>query len=166
MPPETLELATVSPSETQVLGEVLGRLTHPGDIILLSGPLGAGKTCFTQGMARGLGVSASTPSPTFMLAREYHGRLPLYHLDLYRLEFNEIAELGLEEYLYGEGVSVVEWAEKDPGLMTSDHLLVEITYTGEASRLFHLRPQGARYIKLLAELQRVLDRGNNRCTSS
>ena len=149
----SLEIATTSPAETQALGEVIGLHTCPGDIILLSGPLGAGKTCLTQGIARGLGIPDNTPSPTFMLVREYHGRLPFYHLDLYRLDFKEISELGLDEYLCGEGVSVVEWADKDPALMKTDHLLIEISYTGDCSRLLGVQPLGERYIELAVALQ-------------
>jgi tRNA threonylcarbamoyladenosine biosynthesis protein TsaE len=149
----TLEITTGSPLETQKLGEVIGRLACTGDIILLTGPLGAGKTCLTQGIARGLGIRESTPSPTFMLAREYHGRLPLYHVDLYRLEFEEISDLGLDEYLFGEGIAVVEWAEKDPEIMAGEHLLVELAYAGESERRLRFYPHGGRYSRLIDELR-------------
>jgi tRNA threonylcarbamoyladenosine biosynthesis protein TsaE len=85
-----------------------------------------------------------------MLAREYHGRLPLYHIDLYRLEFKEIAELGIDEYLFGEGIAVVEWAEKDPELMDMDHLLINIEYAGDQERRLQLIPRGERYSRLIA----------------
>jgi len=88
-----------------------------------------------------------------MLAREYlQGRLPLYHLDLYRLEFKEIAELGLDEYLYGQGVAAVEWAEKNPELMDEDHLFIEIAYAGDNARHVRLKPCGAHYIHLIQAL--------------
>ncbi len=103
-----------SPAETESLGEQWGRAAHPGWVIALSGDLGAGKTQFVRGLARGLGVSMRVHSPTFTLVNEYSGgRLPLFHLDLYRLETPEqIHSAGLEEYLQPEGVSVIEWAER------------------------------------------------------
>ena len=109
----SLELATRIPEQTQALGTRLGKIARPGDVILLVGKLGAGKTCLTQGIAWGLGIDEYAASPSFVLVRELHGRLPLYHVDFYRLEnLEEIAELGLDEYFYGQGVSVVEWADK------------------------------------------------------
>lgn len=151
--PAEFEIVTSSPAETQALGETLGHLVRPGDIILLAGPLGAGKTCFVQGLAQGLGIKGTTPSPTFMLAREYpQGRLPLYHLDLYRLEFKEIAELGLDEYLYGQGVAAVEWADKDPELMSGEHLLIEIVYADGGARYLHFKPRGGHYPELIQAL--------------
>lgn len=155
-----LELVTSGPEKTQALGEALGRLSRPGDIILLSGPLGAGKTCMVQGLARGLGITNSTPSPTFMLVREYRGRLPLYHLDLYRLEFKEITELGLDEYLYGQGVAAVEWAEKNPELMGDDHLRIEIAYVDDMSRRVRLIPNGEHYDELVRDLARAPSLGD------
>ena len=152
---KTLELITRSPGETHKLGESLGSLASAGDVFLLSGSLGAGKTCLTQGIARGLGVTGPTPSPTFVLIRQSAGRLPLYHIDLYRLDdLNEIAGLGLEEYLYGGGVCVIEWAEKAPGLLPPDHLWIEIEYAGEQERRFTLRPSGARYRELTAGIKK------------
>ena len=91
----------------------MGELVQSGDIFLLTGDLGTGKTCLTQGIARGLGIEEYAFSPSFVIIREYHGRLPLYHIDFYRLDnIDEIADLGLEEYFYSKGVCVIEWAEK------------------------------------------------------
>ena len=150
-----LKATISSPDEMQTLGDTLGQLSHPGDIILLTGPLGAGKTCLVQGLARGLGIRSLTPSPTFMLAREYRqGRLPLYHIDLYRLEFQEISDLGLDEYLYGQGVAAVEWAEKDTGLMDSGHLLIEIAYADEGVRNVRLNLNGTHYVDIVQALAR------------
>ena len=161
MDSETFEFTTDSPDETRAIGEAIGRLLLAGDIILLRGPLGAGKTCLTQGIALGLGIQEATPSPTFMLAREYHGRLPLYHIDLYRLAFQEISELGLDEYLYGQGVSAVEWADKDPELFTTGHLSVEIAYSGDSARRFRLSAQGERSSRLKHDLQRQISKENS-----
>jgi len=149
-----LEITSHSPAETRKLGREIGRLAMPGDILLLTGKLGAGKTCLTQGIARGLGIDENTPSPSFVLVREFCGRLPLYHIDLYRLDnIGEIADLGLDDYLYGRGVCVIEWAEKGINLMPPEHLLVRIEYRGDTERRLHLKPQGERYIEMMAKLK-------------
>jgi tRNA threonylcarbamoyladenosine biosynthesis protein TsaE len=150
---EALEMETRSPEETLALGRQLGESASPGDVILLSGSLGAGKTCLTQGIARGLGIAGCTPSPTFVLVRQSIGRLALYHIDLYRLDdIDEIAGLGLDDYLYGSGVCVIEWAEKGISLLPPEHLWIEITYAGECRRHFTLKARGRRYSRLLAEI--------------
>jgi tRNA threonylcarbamoyladenosine biosynthesis protein TsaE len=140
-----LKLTSRSPGQTQQLGRIIGELACPGDIILLSGPLGAGKTCLAQGIAQGLGVIENAASPSYVLMREFSGRLPLYHMDLYRLECKEIAELGLDDYLYGQGVCVIEWAEKAVALMPTEHLAINLAYAGESERNVDIIPNGARY---------------------
>lgn len=107
-------LISHSPAETEALGETFGRAAHRGLVIALSGDLGAGKTQFVKGLARGLGISARVHSPTFTLVTEYGGdRLKLFHLDLYRLETREqIRSAGLEDFLQPDGVAVIEWAER------------------------------------------------------
>lgn len=110
-----IQTVSLSPEATFRLGEAIGRCLKKGDIIALSGDLGSGKTCFTQGLAKGLDVLAgyNVTSPTFTLMNEYPGRLRLYHLDVYRLAGpRDIEEIGYEDYFYGPGVIVVEWAEK------------------------------------------------------
>jgi tRNA threonylcarbamoyladenosine biosynthesis protein TsaE len=150
----SLSLVSRSPEETWVLGERLGQLAQAGDVILLTGNLGAGKTCLTQGLARGLASPDHALSPTFMLVRELRGRLPLYHIDLDRLDnLAEITDLGLDEYLYGHGVAVVEWADKGLTALPPRHLLVKIEYAGESERRLQFQAVGARYEKLLAELK-------------
>ncbi len=107
-----LKLISHSPEQTQELGRHIGELALAGDVFLLAGELGAGKTCLTQGIAWGLGINEYTLSPTFVIMRELYGRLPLYHIDLYRLDrIEESLDLGLDDYLYGRGVCVIEWAE-------------------------------------------------------
>jgi tRNA threonylcarbamoyladenosine biosynthesis protein TsaE len=150
----SLELITRSPEETQALGRRLGKLAVAGDVILLVGKLGAGKTCLTQGIAWGLGIKEYAASPSFVLVRELYGRLPLYHIDFYRLEnLEEIAELGLDEYFYGKGVSVVEWAEKALALLPPENMLIEMEYIAENERRLKLKASGQRYREMLAELK-------------
>jgi tRNA threonylcarbamoyladenosine biosynthesis protein TsaE len=110
---ETTRETTASAEETRALGERLGRRLEPGDVVALYGGLGSGKTTLAQGICRGLGVREVVNSPTFTIVNEYRGRCPVYHLDCYRLEGAEdLAGLGCEEYFYGDGVCLIEWAEK------------------------------------------------------
>lgn len=154
---KSLKFISHSPDETIQLGACLGELAEPGDIFLLSGRLGAGKTCLTQGIARGLGSREYALSPTFVLMREIKGRLPLYHIDLYRLDrINEIADLGLDDYLYGHGLTVIEWAEKGLGILPAEHLLIKIDYLNDNERSIGLFPHGKRYNRLLPKLSSVL----------
>jgi tRNA threonylcarbamoyladenosine biosynthesis protein TsaE len=149
-----LEITSRSPEETQALGARLGKLARPGDCFLLVGKLGAGKTCLTQGIARGLGIREYAASPSFVVVRELYGKLPLYHMDFYRLDnLEEIADLGLDDYLYGQGVSVVEWAEKGLSLLPPEHLLIEMSYLSDTGRRLKLKASGKRYNELLAELK-------------
>jgi len=116
---------TVSSSETEKIAEKIGRLLIEGDLILLTGELGAGKTTFTRGLARGLGVNDRVSSPTYTIINEYHGRLPVYHLDLYRLEsLEEMEVIGYKEYYFGDSVTVVEWGDKIPAALPDDYLLI------------------------------------------
>ena len=148
------ELTSHSPDETQQLGRYIGELAVPGDIFLLVGSLGAGKTCLTQGIAWGLGIKEYTLSPSFVLIRELNGRLPLYHIDLYRLDrLEEIVDLGLDDYLYGNGVCAVEWAEKGLSILPPEHLLIEIGYLGDTERIFQLKPSGRRYLEMVRKLK-------------
>lgn len=152
-----MNLISHSPEETQRLGTRIGKLASPGDIFLLVGGLGTGKTCLTQGIAWGLGIKEYAVSPSFVLVRELYGRLPLYHIDLYRLDhIEEIAELGLDDYLYGKGVCVVEWAEKGLSVLPLEHLLIEISYLSSTERSFHFKPSGRRYLEMLDQLHSVL----------
>jgi tRNA threonylcarbamoyladenosine biosynthesis protein TsaE len=107
------ERITSSEAETEAAGAGLSASLRAGDVVLLYGDLGAGKTAFTRGLAQGLGIDpAEVSSPTFTLVQEYHGRLTLFHVDLYRLEAREVDDLGLEELVLGDGVVVIEWAER------------------------------------------------------
>jgi tRNA threonylcarbamoyladenosine biosynthesis protein TsaE len=154
---DRLNLISHSPEETRELGRKIGGLAVAGDIYLLMGQLGAGKTCLTQGIAWGLDIREYTLSPSFVIMRELHGRLPLYHIDFYRLDnIAEISDLGLDDYLYGRGVCVIEWAEKGLAVLPDDHLLVRIAYISENERSLEMEPRGRRYVSLLEQLQKSL----------
>ena len=149
-----LEIISRSPEGTQKLGASIGKLAQPGDNLLLVGNLGAGKTCLTQGIARGLNIKEYAASPSFVIIRELKGRLPLYHIDFYRLDhLEEIAELGLDDYFYGKGVCVVEWAEKGLNLLPPEHLLIEIGYVADTERSLKFKPSGQRYRQIVAKLK-------------
>lgn len=150
-----LRLHTVSPEATEVWGEHLARHLLPGTILGLEGELGAGKTCFVRGLATGLGVNPeAVHSPTFTLIAEHHaGRLPLYHIDLYRLEGAEIEELGLEEYLFGTGVTAIEWFRFLPRGLVREYLLLTFEFgSGEEERVLTFTAQGERYEQVVKEL--------------
>ena len=128
-----------SAEETQALGERLGRRLGTGDVVACIGPLGAGKTCFLQGLARGLGVTTAVTSPTFVLVNEYRGRLPVYHVDAYRTRsLGELVDVGLEEMLHGEGVTIIEWADKLLPLLPPRAITVSITGLGDEPRRIEL----------------------------
>ena len=152
-------LRSRSPGETRRIGVSLGRLIEAGDVLLLCGDLGAGKTCLTQGIARGLGIEGYVRSPTFVLVSIHRGRLPLYHIDIYRLDHvAEVLDLGLEEYLAGDGVSVIEWADKAFEVFPQPFLLVTLDFDGEKERLIRLEPRGERYERLVLQVQDELSR--------
>ncbi|MBI2829752.1 MAG: tRNA (adenosine(37)-N6)-threonylcarbamoyltransferase complex ATPase subunit type 1 TsaE [Chloroflexi bacterium] len=151
---ESLELISHSPEQTQQLGMRLGELAQPSDVFLLVGNLGAGKTCLTQGIGWGLGIKEYAASPSFVIVRELRGRLTLYHIDLYRIDrIEEIADLGLDDYLYGKGVCVVEWAGKALDILPVEHLLIKIDYLSETERRLEFRPVGERYQRLVDQLK-------------
>lgn len=159
-----------SADDTRRLGERLGRLLGPGDVVGLMGDLGAGKTVFVQGMALGLDTRGRVTSPTFTIIHEHPGKVPMYHIDVYRLEaLSEEDVIGLEEYLYGKGVAAVEWADKIPGLLPEERLDVEIRRPGVSSgsggeenpgesiddsvREVLFVPHGARFERVVEELK-------------
>ena len=134
-----MKVVSRSALETQALGERLGGRLGGGDVVACIGPLGAGKTCFLQGLARGLGVMTGVTSPTFVLVNHYRGRLPVYHVDAYRTgSLTELVDLGLEEMLHGEGVTVVEWADKLLPLLPPRTVTVTIAGLGDEPRQIEL----------------------------
>ena len=151
---QELILNSPYPIHTLRLGEAIGRIAKPGDVFLLCGELGVGKTKLTQGIARGLDIDGYVRSPTFALISTHYGRFPLYHCDLYRLEFAEEAiDIGLEEYLVADGISVIEWADKAIEIFQEPYLLINISQTGKRKRTINLESRGSRYDDLLEILE-------------
>ena len=137
----TTTIVSASPEDTEVAGERLGRTLGPGDVVALTGELGAGKTCFVQGIARGVGVTTRPTSPTFVLVNEYRGRLPVHHVDAYRTNsVTELADLGLEEMIDGDAVTVIEWAEKAGPLLPKRTIHVHIEGVGDEPRTIRIEP--------------------------
>jgi len=127
---------TRTPAETQTIGEEIGKQLRQGDLVALIGDLGTGKTCLTQGIARGVGVDPNqiVNSPSYTLINEYAGKIPIYHVDLYRLQnHDELLDLGLDEYMEGNGICIIEWAEKLGSLKIS-HTKIQITWLSEMTR--------------------------------
>ncbi len=152
---EPVVFQTKSVSETIRLGKKIGRHLIAGDVIALVGELGAGKTQFIKGLASGVGVKNHRyiSSPSFTLINEYQGRIPFYHIDLFRLKTEEEAEeLGLEEYCHGDGVTAIEWADRVPSLLRDELLRIYICYTGKNTRSIELIPRGKRYEELMNQL--------------
>jgi tRNA threonylcarbamoyladenosine biosynthesis protein TsaE len=147
--PEAELRETISPEETGRLGSALATGLAVGDVILLTGPLGAGKTCFVTGLARGLGCVGRVRSPSFTLVNEYGGAVPLFHLDLYRLEGRDVDDLGLEERLE-RGVLAVEWGERLPAHLCAEALTLVFEIRSERRRAIRATAAGARGLELLA----------------
>ena len=149
-----IEMESPSPARTRKLGSDLGRLAEAGDVILLTGDLGSGKTTLVQGISRGLGIREPARSPTFVLVSEHHGRLPLYHVDLYRIGgLEEALDAGIEECVEGEGVCVVEWADRVPAIFPPEHLSIHLAMTGARTRRLEIRANGARYETLAGQVR-------------
>lgn len=134
---------THSPEETQEIGVRIGTALSSGDVVALIGDLGAGKTCLTQGIARGVGVyrDQTVNSPSYILINEYEGKIPIYHIDLYRLErVEDIVALGLEDYFGGDGICVIEWGDRMGELLPESHIQVTITAEDEFTRAIEVSP--------------------------
>ncbi len=147
---------TKSSAETIRTGKSIGSRLLPGDVVALVGELGAGKTQFIKGMATGVGVGkpAYISSPSFTLINEYPGKIPFYHIDLFRLEWEkEAEELGLEDYFQSEGITAIEWADKIPALLPKEMLLIHLAYMGKNTRSIELIGKGKRYQKILKGLK-------------
>ena len=150
----TLNQISYAAAETHTIGFYLGLTAQAGDLILMTGELGAGKTTMTQGIAEGLGVPERPRSPTFVMATEYMGRLPLYHIDLYRVEqAPELNELGVDEYVSGQGVTIIEWADRVPEIFVSECLWVSLDAINEETRKITLVANASRYLPYIESLR-------------
>lgn len=160
MPVNTLNVISHHVQETRSIGDGLGRLLESGDIICLQGDLGSGKTSLTQGIGIGLQITETINSPTFVFIREHrpqNGNLYLYHVDLYRIDNPlDVISLGLIDYMYGDGVTVIEWAERASGLMPTSRLWIEIELLSDTKRRLTFRAAGERYVLLLGKLRQAL----------
>lgn len=154
---KNLILRSGSEEKTIDYGRILGGLLDRGDVVALIGELGAGKTYLTKGLALGLGArdTKGITSPTFTIINEYSGRLPIFHLDFFRLnEYHEVEELGYEEYFSGPGVSIIEWAEKFPKILPEEHLEIKINILGENERELELKVWGDHYCRIIEKMQK------------
>ena len=142
---------THSERETEQIGERLARVLRAGDVVAMSGDLGAGKTVLIRGLARGLGVTARVTSPTYTIVREYDGRLPLYHLDVYRIG-NDPDSIDLDDFLYGDGVTVIEWGNLLDTQLLDDYLDIQLTASGDGRKLDFVA-HGPRSQELLEALE-------------
>ncbi|MGC8862261.1 MAG: tRNA (adenosine(37)-N6)-threonylcarbamoyltransferase complex ATPase subunit type 1 TsaE [Armatimonadota bacterium] len=151
-------ITTNSRDETLALGERLGKLLRAGDVVALYGDLGAGKTVLAKGIGRGLEIEGDIHSPTFTIIHEHCGPLPLYHIDLYRIENEvEIESIGVQEYLEADGVAVIEWAEKMRSALPEDRLDVTLRRTGDTSREIAFESNSPRMQAMIRELSADAD---------
>lgn len=148
---ESFTFISNSPSETMKLAEMLAQRLKRKDVLTLEGDLGAGKTTFTKGLAKGLGIKRNINSPTFTIIKEYQGEIPLYHMDVYRLE-GSTEDLGFEEYFDGDGVTVVEWAHLIEDQLPNELLSIHLYHQGDSNRRIILQPCGERFQKVCKEI--------------
>lgn len=148
-------LKTESVEETKELAKRLSQLLQPGDVLALIGDLGAGKTTFAQGIGEGLLIDEPIDSPTFTIVKEYQGRMPFYHMDVYRLETAIDEELGWDEYFYGDGVTLVEWAQRIEPLLPEDTIWIRIQIQEGDQREIHLMSSSERVNPICKELVEV-----------
>jgi len=148
-----MTIKTATPEATESIGQTLGAACRGGEIIGLVGDLGAGKTCMVRGLAAGLGIDPGrVASPSFTLIGEHCGRLPLFHIDLYRLDNRSIDELWLREYLFGPGVAAVEWFDRLRQPVSDEQLRISLAHAGGDERILTFAASGSRHEALLASL--------------
>jgi tRNA threonylcarbamoyladenosine biosynthesis protein TsaE len=162
---DILPLATTSPEETRRLGQTVARVLEPGDVVALTGDLGAGKTTLVQGLARGLGVEEPVMSPTFTLVREYRGTVPIYHVDVYRLDrIQDVLDLGFEEMLDQRAVMFIEWGDAIEAILPESFLHVQLSIAADGDdRRISLSPRGPAWVQRsnrLADLMKPWTNGS------
>lgn len=151
----TYEIFSTSAERTRAIGKHLGMLLQAGDVVAFTGDLGAGKTCCIQGIASGLGIpeTIAVTSPTYTLIHEYQGRVPIYHFDVYRLgSEDDVYDLGYEEYFYGSGVTLIEWADRIRSFLPEDHLGLHIHFRSDGMRELQFQATGPRSEHLISLL--------------
>lgn len=159
---QIFECVSHSPAQTARIGQRLGELLQRGDLLLLLGEFGAGKTHFAKGIAQGLGSPDLVNSPSFVLVNEYragatHAYLPIYHVDLYRLEdAREISGIGLDEIATGDGVCMIEWGQRAADWLPAERISVSLSYLSDTKRTLRFEPYGTRAIAVVAQLKRLI----------
>ena len=156
----SFDIIAHSQDQTCRIGQLLAKFLQPGDVVCLQGELGSGKTCLTQGIGRGLSVTVTISSPTFVYINEYSptdAGPHLYHADLYRTrDLSDALALGLEEYMYGDGITVIEWAERAIEVMPPERLWITLSYIGYTKRSLYFQATGDHYMALLSRLRSIL----------
>jgi tRNA threonylcarbamoyladenosine biosynthesis protein TsaE len=156
-----LDFISHSPAQTIRIGQRLGELLDQGDLVVLLGDFGTGKTHLIKGIAQGLGSGDLVNSPSFVLINEYragpqHGSMPIYHADLYRIEDpDELVGIGIEEAWSGDGVCLIEWAEQAGGRLPQEHLAIYLQHLSETKRVIRFEPHGRRYEDVVAEFKKI-----------
>lgn len=153
MPEQAVEYQSYQLADTEQLAAFFAKKAFPGCMITLDGDLGAGKTHFSKAFARNLDVPGMVNSPTFTIIKEYEGRIPFYHMDVYRISEDEAAELGLEEYFFGQGVTLVEWSSRIMDLLPEQYLSLQITVNADESRTIVCSGYGEPYQSWCEELK-------------
>ena len=151
-----MEITVNNLDETKQIGKIIGMCLDKGDVLCLDGDLGVGKTSLTQFIAREFGVDEYITSPTFTIIKEYEGRLPFYHMDVYRLDSaDDMYDLGYEEYIYSEGVTVIEWSEKVKEILPEERINIYIKRVDDDKRTLHIEGTGKTFDKLIRELNKI-----------
>lgn len=149
-----MKLTVNNLKDTENIGKIIGRCLEKGTVLCLDGDLGVGKTALTQFIAREFGVEDYITSPTFTIIKEYEGRLPFYHMDVYRIESeDDMYDLGYDEYIYSEGVTIIEWSHKIKGILPDERINIEIQRLDNSSRSMDIGGKGKIYDKLAEELK-------------
>lgn len=150
-----MKLTVCNLKDTEEIGKIISHCLEKGTVLCLDGDLGVGKTALTQFMAREFGVDEYITSPTFTIIKEYQGRLPFYHMDVYRIDSeDDMYDLGYDEYIYSEGVTIIEWSHKIIGMLPEERINIEIQRVSDQSRLMIVDGKGKAFEKLAEELKK------------